>query len=139
MRAMGLDIGSVTVGVALSDGLKMIASSYTVIRYEEENDELIRKIVAIIKEQEVDVVVIGMPYHMNGDSSEGCERSKRFADKIQELCPIKIVEMDERLSTVSAQKTLLQFDVSRKKRKKVVDKVAATVILQNYLDRSSFK
>lgn len=139
MRAMGLDIGSVTVGVALSDGLKMFASSYTVIRYEVENDEVIRQIVQIAKDQEVDVIVIGMPYHMNGDFSEGCERSRRFAKKINEQYPVKIVEMDERLSTVSAQKALLQFDVSRKQRKKVVDKVAATVILQNYLDRSSFK
>lgn len=137
MRAMGLDIGSVTVGVSLSDGLKMIASSYTVIRYEQENDELFQKIVDIIKEQEVDEIIVGMPYHMNGDFSLGCERTRRFEEKIKKLIDIKIVEIDERMSTVSAQNALLTFDVSRKKRKQVVDKVAATVILQSYLDRKS--
>ena len=137
MRAMGLDIGSVTVGVSLSDGLKMIASSYTVIRYEVENEELYQKIVDIIKEEEVDEVIVGMPYHMNGDFSVGCERSKRFIEGIKKLIDVKIIEIDERMSTVSAQNALLTFDVSRKKRKQVVDKVAATVILQTYLDRNS--
>lgn len=137
MRAMGLDIGSVTVGVSLSDGLKMIASSYTVIRYEIENEELYKKIVDIIKEEEVDEVIVGMPYHMNGDFSVGCERSKRFIESIKKLIDVKIIEIDERMSTVSAQNALLTFDVSRKKRKQVVDKVAATVILQTYLDRNS--
>lgn len=137
MRAMGLDIGSVTVGVSLSDGLKMIASSYTVIRYEVENEELYQKIVDIIKEEEVDEVIVGMPYHMNGDFSVGCERSRRFIEGIKKLIDVKIIEIDERMSTVSAQNALLTFDVSRKKRKQVVDKVAATVILQSYLDRNS--
>lgn len=137
MRAMGLDIGSVTVGVSLSDGLKMIASSYTVIRYEKEDDALFNQIVNIIKEQEVDEVIVGMPYHMNGDFSVGCERTRRFEKKIKQLIDIKIIEIDERMSTVSAQNALLSFDVSRKKRKQVVDKVAATVILQTYLDRKS--
>ena len=85
MRAMGLDIGSVTVGVSLSDGLKMIASSYTVIRYEEENDDLFKKIVEIIKEEEVDEVIVGMPYHMNGDFSLGCERTRRFEEGIKKI------------------------------------------------------
>ena len=137
MRAMGLDIGSVTVGVSLSDGLKMIASSYTVIRYEVENEDLYKKIVDIIKEEEVDEVIVGMPYHMNGDFSVGCERSRRCIEGIKKLIDIKIVEIDERMSTVSAHNALLTFDVSRKKRKQVVDKVAATVILQSYLDRNS--
>ena len=137
MRAMGLDIGSVTVGVSLSDGLKMIASSYTVIRYEAENEELYQKIVDIIKEEEVDEVIVGMPYHMNGDFSVGCERSRRFIEGIKKIIDVKIIEIDERMSTVSAQNALLTFDVSRKKRKQVVDKVAATVILQSYLDRNS--
>ena len=137
MRAMGLDIGSVTVGVSLSDGLKMIASSYTVIRYEQENEELFQKIVDIIKKEEVDELIVGMPYHMNGDFSLGCERTRRFEEQIKKLIDIKIVEVDERMSTVTAQNALLSFDVSRKKRKQVVDKVAATVILQTYLDRNS--
>lgn len=135
MRALGLDIGSVTVGVALSDSLKMFASSLTVIRYEQEDENLFKQIVDLIKENEVDEVVVGMPYHMNGDFSLGCERTRRFEEKIKSLIDIKIIEIDERLSTVSAQNVLLQFDVSRKKRKQVVDKVAASVILQTYLDR----
>lgn len=135
MKALGLDIGSVTVGIALSDSLKMFASAYSVIRYEEENDELFKQIVDIIKKEDVDVVVVGMPYHMNGDFSLGCERTRRFEEKIKQLIDIEIVEIDERMSTVTAQNALLTFDVSRKKRKQVVDKVAASVILQNYLDR----
>ena len=135
MKALGLDIGSVTVGIALSDSLKMFASAYSVIRYEEENDELFKQIVDIIKKEDVDVVVVGMPYHMNGDFSLGCERTRRFEEKIKQLIDIEIVEIDERMSTVTAQNALLAFDVSRKKRKQVVDKVAASVILQNYLDR----
>ena len=134
MKAMGLDIGSVTVGVALSDSLKMIANAYTVIRYQEENEEVIQKIIDIINQNEVDEVIIGMPYHMNKDESEGCLRSKRFKEMILMKKEIKIIFMDERLSTVSAQRSLLNFDVSRKNRKKVVDKVAAAIILQNYLD-----
>ena len=132
---MGLDIGSVTVGIALSDGLKMIASAHSVIRYETENAELFNQIVKLIKENEVDELVVGMPYHMNGDFSEGCERTRRFEVKIKELIDIKIIEIDERMSTITAQNALLSFDVSRKKRKQVVDKVAASVILQSYLDR----
>ena len=72
---------------------------------------------------------------MNGDFSLGCERTRRFEEQIKKLIDIKIVEVDERMSTVTAQNALLSFDVSRKKRKQVVDKVAATVILQSYLDR----
>ena len=75
-----------------------------------------------------------MPYHMNKDESEGCQRSKRFKEAIEKKVNVKVILMDERLSTVSAQKSLLDFDVSRKKRKKIVDKVAAAIILQNYLD-----
>ena len=135
MRAMGLDIGSVTVGVALSDGLKMFASAHSVIRYEQEDDKLFEQIVSLIKENEVDELVVGMPFHMNGDFSVGCERTRRFEEKIKEKIDIKIIEIDERMSTVTAQNALLAFDVSRQKRKQVVDKVAASVILQSYLDR----
>lgn len=138
MKAMGLDIGSVTVGVALSDELKMIANAYTVIRYSEENDDLYKQIVDIANNNNVDLIVVGMPYHMNKDESEGCIRSKRFIENIQKLTNIKIVTMDERMSTMAAQRSLLSFDVSRKNRKKVVDKVAAALILQNYLDTKSF-
>jgi len=136
-RAIGLDIGSVTVGVALSDSLKMIASSYKVIRYQEENEELFKEIIDIINDQECDVIVVGMPYHMNGDFSEGCERTRRFEEALKKLTSLPIIEIDERLSTVSALNTLISFDVSRQKRKQVVDKVAATVILQTYLDKKS--
>ena len=97
MKALGLDIGSVTVGIALSDSLKMFASAYSVIRYEEENDDLFKQIVDIIKKEDVDVVVVGMPYHMNGDFSLGCERTRRFEEKIKQLIDIEIVEIDETL------------------------------------------
>ena len=135
MRSMGLDIGSVTVGIAMSDPLKMIASSYKVIRYEIENDDLFKEIVDIANQNEVDEIIVGMPYHMNGDFSEGCKRTRRFEDGISKYTKIPLIEVDERMSTVTAQKTLISFDVSRKKRHQVVDKVAATVILQSYLDR----
>ena len=108
MRAMGLDIGSVTVGVALSDGLKMIANSYTVIRYEEENDALFNQIVNIIKEQEVDEVIVGMPYHMNGDFSVGCERTRRFEEKIKQL-EQKVKEQDQKIKDLNQDKITNEF------------------------------
>ena len=84
MRTMGLDVGSVTVGIALSDPLKIIASSYDVLKYEVENTELFDKIISIAKNNDVDLIVVGMPYLLNKDKSESCQRSKRFIDKIKE-------------------------------------------------------
>ena len=83
MRTMGLDVGSVTVGIALSDPLKIIASSYDVLKYEVENTELFDKIISIAKNNDVDLIVVGMPYLLNKDKSESCQRSQRFIDKLK--------------------------------------------------------
>ena len=134
MRTMGLDVGSVTVGIALSDPLKIIASSYDVLKYEVENTELFDKIISIAKNNDVDLIVVGMPYLLNKDKSESCQRSQRFIDKLKAYNYWDVVSFDERFSTKSAEQTLIKFDVSRKKRKQIIDKLAATIILQNYLD-----
>lgn len=134
MRTMGLDVGSVTVGIALSDPLKIIASSYDVLKYEVENTELFDKIISIAKNNDVDLIVVGMPYLLNKDKSESCQRSQRFIDKLKAYNYCDVVNFDERFSTKSAEQTLIKFDVSRKKRKQIIDKLAATIILQNYLD-----
>ncbi len=134
MRTMGLDVGSVTVGIALSDPLKIIASSYDVLKYEVENTELFDKIISIAKNNDVDLIVVGMPYLLNKDKSESCQRSQRFIDKLKAYKYCDVVSFDERFSTKSAEQTLIKFDVSRKKRKQIIDKLAATIILQNYLD-----
>ena len=134
MRTMGLDVGSVTVGIALSDPLKIIASSYDVLKYEVENTEMFDKIISIAKNNDVDLIVVGMPYLLNKDKSESCQRSQRFIDKLKAYNYCDVVSFDERFSTKSAEQTLIKFDVSRKKRKQIIDKLAATIILQNYLD-----
>ena len=122
MRIMGLDFGSVTVGVAISDGLLLTAQGIEVIRRKEENKlrRTLARIEELIKEYEVTKIVLGLPKNM--DNSEG-ER----AILSREL-------WDERLTTVAAHNAMLEADLSRAKREKVVDKVAATFILQGYLD-----
>ncbi len=138
MRILGLDIGSKTIGVAISDPLGWTAQGITTIRRsKKENDlEEIRK---ICKEYSVETIVIGLPKNMNGSIGESGERVIGFSDEIKEYTGLKVEMWDERLTTVAAHKAMLEADLSRNKRKKIVDKIAATYILQGYLDRLSMK
>jgi putative holliday junction resolvase len=135
MRVMGLDVGSKTVGVAISDALGWTAQGIETVRINEEEGEFrIDRIKALAEEYEVDTIIVGMPKNMNNTIGPRGEASKAYGDLIQNELSIPVKYWDERLSTMAAERVLLEADVSRKKRKKVIDKMAAMMILQGYLD-----
>lgn len=135
MKIIGLDVGSKTIGVAISDALGWTAQGLTTIYWEEDRfesaDEELQK---IIVDHEVTQVVIGLPKNMNGTIGERGEASERYANYIEEKYQLPVKLWDERLTTMAAERVLLEADMSRQKRKKVIDKMAATMILQSYLD-----
>ena len=139
MRKMSLDVGTRTIGIAVSDLLGMIANGVeTIKRTTEERDYA--RIAELIKEHEVDTLVVGYPKNMNGTIGERAQACEAMDQRLGELFPsCKVVLWDERLSTVAAEKVLVDADMRRKKRKQVIDMMAAVVILQNYLDSKSFK
>ncbi len=135
MRILGLDVGTKTIGIAMSDELGWTAQGLeTLIRdsEEEENDYL--ALTKLVTTHQVETIVIGLPKNMNGTIGPSGERSKEFAEglKAYVTCPIEL--WDERLTTIAAERMLISADVNRKKRKKVIDKMAAVMILQGYLD-----
>lgn len=133
-RILGLDVGDRTVGVAASDLLLMTAQGVETIRRETPDKDLSR-LDELMREYDATQLVVGLPRNMNGTEGERCEVVRAFADAIKEKRPdAEVVFWDERLSTVAATKSLIMADVSRKKRKKVIDKMAAVFILQGYLD-----
>lgn len=132
---MGLDVGSKTVGVALSDELGWTAQGLETIRINEEDKVFgFEQIGKIIKEYDVSKIVVGLPKNMNGTIGPRGEASHFFGNELEKLFALPIVYWDERLTTMAAERVLLEADVSRKKRKKVIDKMAAVMILQGYLD-----
>jgi len=133
---MGLDFGSVTVGVAISDGLLLTAQGIEVIRRKEENKlrRTLARIEELVKEYEVTKIVLGLPKNMDNSEGERAVLSREFAEKLERRTGLEVVMWDERLTTVAAHNVMLEADLSRAKREKVVDKVAATFILQGYLD-----
>lgn len=136
-RTLGFDLGSKTLGVSVSDPLGMIARALTTLRFDSDDyDSALAQAQALIREQHADKVVLGLPRHMNGDISVRGEISIAFKEKL-ESSGVEVVLWDERLTTVAANRILLQGDVSRKKRKKVIDQMAAVQILQSYLDYSN--
>ncbi|MBQ7630175.1 MAG: Holliday junction resolvase RuvX [Selenomonadaceae bacterium] len=134
MRCLSLDVGDKTIGIAVSDPLGLTAQGVkTISRTSIKND--IKELGELIKEFEVDKLIIGLPKNMNGTEGERCEIVRKFAAKILAAYPeVEQIFWDERLSTVAAEKSLIAADVSRKKRKKIIDKMAAVYILQGYLD-----
>ena len=137
MRVMGLDVGSKTVGVAISDPLGFTAQGVEIIKINEEAKEFgFDRLGELVKEYQVDKFVVGLPKNMNNTEGPRVEASKAYGDKIKEIFTLPVDYQDERLTTVQAERMLVeQADVSRGKRKKVIDKLAAQLILQNYLDR----
>ena len=135
MKKIGLDVGSKTIGVAVSDMLGWTAQGIKTIRWDEEDitsaDDELRQ---IIQEHEISEVVIGLPKHMNNDIGDRGEKALHYQKHIEKTFQLPTVMWDERLSTMAAERVLLEADVSRKKRKKVIDKMAAVMILQGYLD-----
>jgi putative Holliday junction resolvase len=133
MRILSLDVGEKRIGMALSDALGLIAQQLdTLVRKNEEED--FRRIKDIINEKEVTQIVVGLPLNMDGSAGPKAEEINRFIDELKEACDIPVKIWDERLTTRQADRILREADVSRKKRKRLDDKLAAQLILQSYLD-----
>ena len=134
MRLLGLDVGEKTIGIAVSDPLGWFAQGVETLRRKDEESDL-DYLQGLIKQYEATVVVVGLPLNMNGTEGPSALRARSMGDLLNNRFDIKVEYQDERLSTVAAEKVLISGNVSRKGRKKVIDKMAAVIILQNYLDR----
>ena len=135
MRYLGLDLGTKTLGISLSDKSGIIASSYKTIHVNEEDyNSVLDELKGIIDEFEIRTVVLGLPKNMNNTLGDAAKRSMNFRDILLDNFDIEVIMQDERMSSVEAHNIMLQGDLSRKKRKKHVDSLAANIILQRYLD-----
>ncbi len=134
MIYLGLDLGSKTLGLSISDKTSLIATSLEVIRYENYED-LFNKLDEVVQSRHVDAFVLGNPLNLDGSISTRSEITFEFKKLLEEKYSKEVIMQDERLSTVEAERMLISNDTKRKNRKKVIDKVAATIILQGYLDR----
>ncbi len=136
MRILGLDYGTKTVGVAISDPLLLTAQGLEIIRRDQENK--IRKTYArieeICKEYEVDRIVLGYPKHMNNTEGDRCEKTMVFKEALERRTGLPVILQDERLTTVSADMTMMECGIRRENRKQYVDEIAAIFILQTYLE-----
>ena len=136
MRYLGLDLGTKTLGISVSDETKTIASTLKTLRFSENNnDEILDELKEIVKEFNIEKIVLGLPKNMNNTLGDRALATLEFQKKLEDLLNIEVIMQDERLSTVSAHNYLLEANMSRKKRKNVVDKMAANIILQTYLDK----
>lgn len=136
MRTMGLDVGSRTVGIAISDPFGWTAQGIETIRINEDEENFgISRVMELVHEYEVSKFVVGLPKNMDNSIGPRAEASMRYAELLKEQIDLPVIFQDERLTTVQAERMLIeQANTSREKRKKVIDKVAAVMILQNYLD-----
>ena len=136
MRVMGLDYGSKTVGVAVSDPLGLTAQGIETIWRKDENKlrKTCARIEELIREYEVGSIVLGLPRHMNSDVGDRAEKSLEFGEMLRRRTGLEVIMWDERLTTVEAERTLIESTVRREDRKKYIDKIAAVFILQGYLD-----
>jgi len=135
MRTMGFDVGSNTIGIAISDELGITAQGLKTLKRRSMEDDL-KEIVTIIDQFEIEKIVVGLPKNMDGTLGKQAEFVLKWIKVLMGKIQVPVVTWDERLSTVGASKVLLEADLSRKKRKKVIDKLAAVLILQGYLDQS---
>ncbi len=133
MRYLGLDLGSKTLGLAISEGI--IASSYDIIRFKDENYQSLLPILKdIINKENIEVIVLGLPKNMNNTIGERANIALNFKEMLEKEVNIKIILQDERLSTKAAHNYMIESNLSREKRKKHIDSLAAQIILQTYLD-----
>ena len=136
MRYIGLDLGTKTLGIALSDKLGILASPLKTIKFEEENYEsLLSELELIIKENDIKTAILGLPKNMNNSLGFASERSMNFKTLLEDKLGLEVILEDERLSSVEANNVMISADLSRNKRKEKVDALAASIILQRYLDR----
>ena len=134
MTFLGLDLGSKTLGLSISDRTGLIASSLEVLRYST-YDELLSMLEHVINDRKVDALVLGNPLNLDGSFFKRSEETLKFMELLKERFSLDIYLQDERLSTVEAERMLINNNTTRKNRKKVIDKIAATIILQAFLDR----
>ncbi len=141
MRIMGLDYGSKTVGVAISDALCITAQGIETIQRKEENKlrKTLARIEELVKEYEVDRIVLGFPKNMNNTIGERAEKSLELKEMLERRTGLPVIMWDERLTTVEAERTLIESRVRRENRKKYIDQIAAVFILQGYLDSLSMR
>ena len=136
MRYLGLDLGTRTLGTSISDKSGTIAASNETIRFNDSNyDELLPKIKELVDDKKIEKIVLGLPKNMNNSLGFRAEETMNFKEKLEKYLNMEVILQDERLSTVEATNYLIESDMSRKKRKKKVDSLAANIILQTYLDR----
>lgn len=139
MRYLGLDLGTKTLGVAISDPTGLIAHTYKTIKHNEEYNFLVNEVKKITKLEQIDAIVLGLPKNMNNSIGPKGELCQEFKEKLEAKIKLPVYMQDERLTTVEATNILIEGNVKRKKRKSYVDQIAATLILQEYLDRKERK
>ena len=136
MRILGFDLGTRTLGISISDETETISSVYDTLRFEDSNyDSIIPKIKEIVSKENVSKIVLGLPKNMNNSLGDRALTTLEFKKKLDDEIGIEVIMQDERLSTVEATNYMLESDISRKKRKKKIDSLAANIILQTYLDK----
>ncbi len=135
MRYLGLDLGTKTIGLAISDKTGLIATSYQVLHHDNDPKSCIEQLKSIINTLKIEALVLGLPKNMNNTLGTRANETLKFKEYLEKELKLPIYLEDERLTTKSAESFLLEGNISRKKRKKVIDKVAATIILQSFLDK----
>ena len=135
MRYLGLDLGTKTIGLAISDKTALIATSYSVLHHDNNPNSCLDDLINIINKEQIDALVLGLPKNMNNTLGDRAKETLKFKEFLESNISIPIYLEDERLTTKSAEYYLIEGNTSRKKRKKVIDKVAATIILQSFLDK----
>ncbi len=139
MKCLGLDLGSKTLGIAISDAFGMIARVYDTLRFTDDDyDFAVNKTKEICEKEGIKIVVLGYPKHMNGDKGIRAVISEEFKTKLETICNVKVELWDERLTSIAVDRVMIQGNLSRDKRKQKKDELAAVVILQNYLDYKKF-
>ncbi len=135
MRILGLDLGTKTLGLSISDKTGTIASIYDTLRYDGNYDSLLEPLKEIVIKEEVSKLVLGLPKNMNNSLGFRAEETIEFKNKLEKYLDMEVILQDERLTTIEANNYMLEADISRKKRKEKKDSLAANIILQSYLDR----
>ena len=138
MKIISLDIGTVRIGIATSDIMEIIASAYEVYRRKNLSED-VKYIASLVSKLDAGEIVIGLPLKLDGSEGQSVEMARAFGEELSKLVSVPIIYQDERLSTVSAERILIESGVRREKRKDKIDSIAATIILQTYLDKKSFK